>query len=448
MSSARWHRQPRRVTAVIIGGGQAGLATSHCLSGHGIDHVVLERGEVANSWRRERWDSLRLLTPNWQSRLPGFHYHGDEPDGFMSMPEVIDFISTYARLTAAPVHTHTRVTGVAQTAAGYRVRTARDTWQCRALVIASGAFNIPVVPAMAAALGHRIRSLTPQQYRNPQQLAEGGVLVVGAAATGLQIADEIQRSGRPVILSAGEHVRMPRTYRGRDIMYWLHATGMLDECHDQVDDLQRVRRLPSPQLIGTPENASLDLNSLTSRGVELVGRVAGLSGDRLQFSGSLANIAKLADLKQERLLRTLDAWIEANGMAAEAGPVRRPAPTRLDSAARLELDLRSGEVRTIIWATGFRPDYSWLEVPVLDLKGRIRHDGGVADAPGLYVMGLPFMRRRKSSFLFGVEDDARAIAGHLAAHVGACLAAHRRRYRARPDRPRSPAIITTSAILV
>ena len=415
MKPTRLFGQARKVTTVVIGGGQSGLAASYCLAEQGIDHVVLERAEVANAWRKERWDSLRLLTPNWQSRLPGYHYHGDDPDGFMTMNELVEFISAYARHSNAPVQGHTPVTGVAQTDEGYRVMTDHGLWQCRTLVIASGAFNRAVVPGMAAALPDSIYSLTPHQYRNPGQLPDGGVLVVGAAASGLQIADEIQRSGRQVILSAGEHVRMPRRYRGRDILFWMDKIGMLDERYDQVDDIRRARRLPSAQLVGSPERHSLDLNTLIDRGVEVVGRAAALNGSTLQFSGSLANIAKLADLKQGRLLQAIDDWIGVNGCADEAGAPDRPGPTRVASSPRLQLDLARGEIRTIIWATGFRPDYPWLRVPVLDRQGRIVHDGGVTEAPGLYVMGLPFMRRRKSSFIYGVADDARDIVAHLGA---------------------------------
>lgn len=413
----------RPVSAVIIGAGQAGLAMSHCLSRRGIDHVVLERGEVANSWRRERWDSLRLLTPNWQSRLPGWHYAGDDPDGYMSMPEVVDFVAGYARTLDAPVHTHTCVTRVSPTGGGYRVSTKRGVWHCRALVLATGAFNRPALPPVAEALAQagagRIRSVTSQAYRNPAQLGQGGVLVVGAAATGLQIADELQRSGRRVILAAGEHVRLPRIYRSRDILHWMHVTGMLDERHDQVDDLRRARRLPSAQLIGTPQRETLDFNALAGRGVQIVGRLAGLDGKRVQFSGSLANVAKLADLKQARLLQRIDDFVEAQGLTAEVGAADRPAPTRLPASPRLDLDLRSGEIDTVLWATGYRPDYSWLDVPVLDGRGHLQHDAGVVtNAPGLYVMGLPFLRRRKSSFLFGTGDDARDLSEHLAVHLG------------------------------
>ena len=407
----------RRTTTVVIGGGHSGLAASACLSARGIDHVVLERGQVANAWRRERWDSLRLLTPNWQSRLPGYRYAGPDPDGYMTAREVADFVDDYARACAAPVHSRTCVLSVGKTDSGYRVTTDRGDWHCRTLVRAGGGFNTPSVPVLDEALPNQLQRLTPHQYRNPAQLAPGGVLVVGAAATGLQIADEIQRSGRQVILAAGEHVRMPRTYRGRDIQYWMDAVGLLDECHEQVDDLRRARRLPSAQLVGTPEKRNLDLNSLRAGGAQLVGRVAGLSGSKLQFSGSLNNVTRLADLKLNRLLHTIDDWIARSGVPA-AEP-DRPRPTRLCPQPRLGLDVASGEIGSVIWCTGFRPDYHWLDLPVLDRKGMIRHEGGICPLPGLYVLGLPFMRRRKSSFMFGAEDDARDICDHLVRYLDA-----------------------------
>jgi putative flavoprotein involved in K+ transport len=200
----------RSITTVVIVAGHAGLAMSRCLAERGIDHVVLERGEIANSWRTERWDSLRLLTPNWQSRLPGFAYQGEDPDGFRTMPEVIALIDGYARTIAAPVETHTRVTAVRRTDAGYLVRTDRGDWHARTVVLATGACNIPLVPQLAAAVPPSIRTLTPMDYRNPEQLEPGGVLVVGASATGVQLAEEIHRSGRPVTLAVGEHIRAPR----------------------------------------------------------------------------------------------------------------------------------------------------------------------------------------------------------------------------------------------
>jgi putative flavoprotein involved in K+ transport len=403
---------------VIIGGGQAGLAMSRCLSDRSIDHVVLERGEVANSWRTERWDSLRLLTPNWQCRLPGHAYEGDDPDGFMTVSDVVDVIATYAKAVAAPVHTGTTVTSVGRTDNGYRVATDQGEWRCRTVVLASGAFNVPHVPAFASALPSSVATLSPMTYRNPDELDDGGVMVVGASASGVQIAHEIHASGRPVTLAVGEHVRGPRVYRGRDIHWWMEAAGVLDERYDEVDDIVRARRVPSMQLVGSPDRITLDLNALTGMGVQLVGKFAAVSGTRAQFSGSLRNKCDLADLKLGRLLDTIDEWALASGLDDAVPPPHRFAPTNVPEPPRLDLDLARGEIRTILWATGFRPDYSWLDVDVLDAKSMVRHDGGVVvDAPGMYLIGMPFLRRRKSSFIDGACDDAQDLASHLAAFL-------------------------------
>ncbi|MFF4624607.1 NAD(P)-binding domain-containing protein [Nonomuraea jabiensis] len=397
-----------------MGAGHAGLAASHFLSERSLDHLVIERGEVANSWRRERWDSFRLLTPNWQSRLPGLGYEGPEPDGYMTTKEVTQFIERFAALSRAPVRTGTNVTSVRRTDDGYHVTTTRGEIQCRAVVIASGACNRPAVPSFSDAVPPSVEQLTPFDYRDPDRLPDGGVLVVGASATGVQLAAELRASGRPVTLAVGEHVRLPRTYRARDVLWWMDASGVWDQ---RYDDLTRARRLPSPQLVGTPERTTLDLNALTSMGVELVGRCAAVRDGRALFSGGLRNVFSLADLKMERLLDTFDEWARTHGRDAEVGPPERFAPTRPPESARLQLDLRSGEIRTIVWATGFRPDYTWLDVPVVDEKGRLRHDGGVVDSPGLYALGLPVLRRRRSTFIHGIEADAREVIGHLARYL-------------------------------
>lgn len=406
------------MATVVIGAGHAGLAMSRCLAERGIDHVVLERGEVAHTWRTERWDSLRLLTPNWQSRLPGFRYTGEDPDGYRTMPEVIDFIAGYAKAISAPVLTHTTVTAVRSTEAGYLVRTDRGDWQCRAVVLASGACNIARVPTFADRVPRSIVTLTAQQYRNPRQVADGGVLVVGASASGTQIAHEIHRSGRPVILSVGEHIRAPRVYRGKDLQWWMDAAGVLDERYDQVDDIARARRVPSLQLAGTPDRSTLDLNALTDIGVKLAGRVAGITDDgKAQFAGSLRNMCALSDLKMGRLLDLIDTWAHDSGLDDTVAPPHRLPPTRVEDAPPLGMNLASGEIKTIVWAAGYRPDYSWLEVPVLDRKGMIRHDGGIVASPGLYLMGTQFLRRRKSALIDGAAADARELSAHLAAHL-------------------------------
>ncbi|QJQ98865.1 NAD(P)-binding domain-containing protein [Halomonas sp. PGE1] len=430
-------RPARAVTVLVIGAGHAGLAMGHHLARRGIDHVILERGEVAHAWRHERWDSLRLLTPNWQCRLPGQPYTGPDPEGFMGMPELIALLEGYARQLGSPIHTGTRVTAVRALDDGYRVETDRGAWRCRAVVIATGATQLPVVPTLAAALPPWIESLTPLAYRHPAQLPPGGVLVVGAAATGVQLADELQRSGRPVTLAVGEHLRLPRRYRGRDIQWWLERAGLLDQRFDEVEEIARARRAPSPQLVGGPSPRDLDLNALSERGVRLVGRLAGLSGTRLQFAGSLAMHCAAADLKLTRLLDNLDAWALAHGCHEALPAPERPAPTRLPTRPCLGLDLAAGEIRTVVWATGFRPDLSWLRLPVLDARGRLRHHGGVIEgAPGLYAMGLPFMRRRKSGAIHGADDDARELSDHLVAWLAGQTS---RRPGRCPDRANAPA---------
>jgi putative flavoprotein involved in K+ transport len=404
----------RHVTAVVVGAGHSGLAMSRCLAERSVDHVVLERGEVAQAW----WDrraSLRLLTPNWMTRLPGFAYSGDDPDGYLAAPEVARLIADYAAGSAAPVLTGTRVTSVRAGADGYVVRTDRGDWRASAVVVATGGAAVAAVPArLAAAVPAGIFTTTSADYRGPTALPAGGVLVVGASASGIQIAAELARSGRPVTLATGEHVRLPRTYRGRDVLWWMDAAGVLDDRADEQPDLLRARGLPSMQLIGVP-GRTLDLNALDRLGVRVAGRFAGVRDGRAQFSGSLPGVCALADLKLGRLLDRIDAWADRSGFDA-GPPYRRPAPTVLPNPA-LSAPFGRGGIESIVWATGYRPDLSWLDVDVLDRKGRVVHDGGTTTAPGLYLMGLPFLRRRRSTLIDGAAADARDLAAHLVAHL-------------------------------
>src|SRR5579863_3326165 len=392
---------------------------SRRLTERSIDHIVLERGEVAHSWRTQRWPSLRLLTPNWQTRLPGHSYAGDDPDGFMPAAGVAATLGDYARLVGAPVRTGTGVHALRAVPQGFQIRAGDDLICARTVVLATGACARPAIPGIADALPASVTTLTPLGYRDPGQLPAGGVLVVGASATGVQLAAEIHRSGRPVTLAVGEHVRLPRTYRDRDIFWWLEKTGLLAERYDQIDDLTRARHLPSPQLTGAPEAVMTDLNSLTALGIRIVGRLGRITDGVAQFSGSLANTCALADLKMNRFLKRADEWAAASGLDGELPPPHRFAPTCVDPRAPLELDLSSGEITTVLWATGFRPDYSWLDIPVRDRTGRIRHDGGVVTgAPGLYVLGLPVLRTRASTYIHGAGADSEALAGHLHAFLG------------------------------
>lgn len=409
-------------TTVVVGAGHCGLAMSRRLAEKSIDHVVLERGEVAHSWRTQRWDSLRLLTPNWMTRLPGYAYRGDDPDGYLTASETAQLIADYAKDSAAPVRANTTVLSVRPVQHGYVVQTDQDAWHARTVVSASGAAGVPSVPALQCGVPTGITSLAPTDYRNPSELPDGGVLVVGASASGIQIAEELQRSGRPVTLAVGEHVRLPRTYRGKDILWWMDASGVLGERYDEIDDLVRARSLPSMQLIGSPAGRTVDLNSLSRLGVRLVGRLAGIRDGVAQFSGSLAHVSALADLKLGRLLDTFDRWAAETGVDG-VEPPQRYGPTDVPLPVRLSLDLRSGEIRTIIWATGFRPDLSWLDAPIFDRKGRARHDGGVTASPGLYLIGMPFLRRRKSTLIDGAAEDAAELSDHLAHYLAAASGA-------------------------
>lgn len=403
----------RSTTAVIIGGGHCGLAMSRCLAELSIDHVILEKREVASSWRYDRWDSLKLLTPNWQCQLPGYGYKGDSPDSFMTMQEVVRFIEGYATFIDAPVYENTEVIGLKASDDRYRIRTNQGDWTADCVVLASGAFSEPKLPELTKALPSGIQVIHAGNYRNPDQLDPGKVLVVGSSATGLQLADEVCRSGRPVVMAVGEHVRMIRNYRGRDIQWWMHQLGILDEDYLSVDDIVRARRVPSPQLVGAP--GTIDLNSLRATGVELVGRWAGFNRGQFQFSGGLSNHCKLADLKLNRLLEGIDDWIVDFGGEEFSEPTPRPETSTPSRPSRLFID--SKEIKTVLLATGFRPDYSWLQLPVLDRKGHLIHDGGVVALPGIYAMGLTFMRRRKSSFIHGAEDDARDLSAHMAGYL-------------------------------
>jgi putative flavoprotein involved in K+ transport len=405
----------QRVDTIVVGAGQAGLAMSRCLQDRGIEHVVLERGRVAERWRSERWDSLRLLTPNWQSRLPGYRYEGAEPDAYMTMPEVVDYLAGYARSFGAPVEEGTSVTSLEPQGDGYRVATDRGDFAARNVVIATGHCDVPFVPALAAELPPDIEQTVPPRYRRPGELRPGGVLVVGASASGVQLADEIHASGRPVTLAVGRHLRLPRRYRGRDILWWLDAMGVLDETGAEVYDLELSRRQPSLQLVGRPDHATLDLPRLERRGVRLVGRAIGASGATVAFADDLVAHTAAADVKLAQLLRRIDAFAAGAGLEAQVGPAEPFQPFVWPKPAPAAIDLRAEGIRTVVWATGFRRHYPWLKVPVLDARGELRHRGGVTPAPGLYALGLSFLRRRKSTFIDGVGDDARELADHIAA---------------------------------
>jgi putative flavoprotein involved in K+ transport len=390
---------------------------SHHLTGAGVDHVLLERGEVAHSWRTERWDSLRLLTPNWMTALPGASYDGDDPDGYMTAAQTVAALEAYRLSFDPPLHTRTEVEAACRSSDGFEVRTTGGTWRCDAVVAAAGGSSEPRVPALVADLPQEVQQLTSLSYRRPSQVDDRGrVLVVGASASGVQIADELQRAGRDITIAVGEHIRLPRSYRGCDVYRWLDRIGQLDERWDEVEDLERARRHASVQVVGSDDARDIDLRSLQALGVQLVGRLMAIRGTTALCSGGLRSLVANADLKEARLLRRIDEWVDEHHMTDLVDPAVKPRPTVLTELPT-QLDLtRFG---TVIWATGFRPTYRWLDPRALDRRGRVVHDGGVARMQGLYLLGLPFLRRRRSNLLAGLGLDASELGQHLVEYLGA-----------------------------
>jgi putative flavoprotein involved in K+ transport len=405
------------VDTVVIGAGQAGLAVSHLLGRAGRDHVVVDRGRVAESWRSQRWDSLRLLTPRWMSRLPGWRYTGPGQGGYMATDELITYLEGYAASSGAPLELGREVLDVSARGDGYRVVADGRSWQTRHVVVATGPTGRPHIPAAARGLDSGVHLITPPQYRNPDQLPAGGVLVVGAAASGAQIADELVRAGRRVVLAAGRHIRMPRRYRGMEIYWWLEQMGHLSRTIDTASDPDATRRQPSPTLTGRepddPRGANLDLHTLDAAGVELTGRLRSIDGMQVTIVDDLADTIGAAERRQARLLDGIDGYVERHHLTREVDPPDRPAPVP-NRGSRTHFDLRAEGIATVVLATGFRAHYPWLRVPVLNPDGTIRQVRGATSAPGLYVVGgQRFQHRRDSATLDGARHEARDVVAHL-----------------------------------
>jgi putative flavoprotein involved in K+ transport len=406
------------IDTVVIGAGHAGLAVSRLLTSAGREHVVLDRGRVGERWRTARWDSLHLLSPNWLNRLPGWTVAGD-PEGFLSSGEFVDELERYAASFDAPVVSGTTVTSLTTApGGGYDVRTDHATWRARSVVVATGPHGQPVVPA---AVGNaRVRVLTSDRYRSPRNLDRGGVLVVGASASGVQIADELARSGRDVVLAVGRHTRMPRRYRGMDIFWWLESTGRLARTIDQVDDPVAARSEPSLQLVGRSRSdevaSEVDLAALQRLGVRLTGRLERLDGRTARFGDQLAALTADADRRMHDLLDSIDRYVDRTGLTREVlAPVRPKGILTAGTPSRL--DLQAERIRTVVLATGYRPDTSWIDLPITQADGTIRQTRGVTDAPGIYVVGQRFQHRRDSGFIGGARHDAAAVVHHLTSGV-------------------------------
>ena len=402
------------IDTLVIGAGPAGLAVSHLLNDAAVDHVVLERGRVADRWRTERWDSLQLLSPNWATRLPGWRYDGDDPSGYMTAAETVSYFERYAVSFDAPVREEVTVEHLRPGPGGFLVGTTDGTWQARNVVMATGWCDLPFIPPAARELSPVVAQVTPTSYRNPEQLPAGGVLVVGASASGVQIADELIRAGRDVVLAVGRHSRLLRRYRGMDIWWWLDRIGRFDKTIDEVPDPEQARSEGSIQLIGRPDHRDVDVGTLQTLGVRLAGRLRRVAGSQVEFAPDLAATTSASDSRLNHTLADIDRHIVAAGLEAEVTAPERPTPLR-DTTGVDQLDLTGAGISTVVWATGFRRSYPWLDVPVLDGAGEIRHRRGVTPVPGLYVLGQRFQHRRDSNFIDGVRHDAAYVAHHLAA---------------------------------
>ena len=413
------------VDTVVVGAGHAGLAVSRLLSQARREHVVLDRGRVAERWRTERWDSLHLLTPNWMTRLPGWYYTGLDPEGFLSAGRFVRHLERYAASFEAPVLEGQPVRSLtAAPGGGYLLHGDSGTWRARHLVIATGPHGAPRVPD--AVRSSDVEVLHTSQYRNPGRLAAGGVLVVGASASGVQVAHELAKAGRDVTLAVGRHTRLPRSYRGMDMFWWLEATGRLARTIDTVPDSVAARRETSLQLVGGNHGqlrqAGLDLQTLQDDGVRVTGRLRELRGRHVELAGDLGNHVASAQAAMHRMLDAADAHADTTGLTAELLPATRPTPVRVPSSPT-SLDLGRERIGTVVLATGFRAANDWVQLPVLDPDGWFVQHRGVTRAPGVYVVGQRFQHRRDSGLIDGARHDAQLVVAHLLAHSGARSAA-------------------------
>src|SRR5690242_9765116 len=403
-----------RHETVIVGGGHAGLAMSHQLSRRGRAHVVLERGRVAERWRSERWDSLHFQFPNWSLALPGQPYDGPQPDAFSSREEVVAFIERYCAVTAAPVRTGVRVDAIrsAPGTDGFRLETSHGLLAASNVVVATGPYQEPVIPPPAGALPPRVTQVHSSAYRNPSRLPPGAVLVVGSGASGCQIVEDLLAAGRTVYLSVGRHRRFPRRYRGRDMFWWMERMGALDQT---LAERPEARGRPNPLVTGVGGGHDIDLRDYAARGVTLLGRVEAVDGARLRLADDLNAQIAHGDEGVAAFTRSVDAYVARAGLAAPEEALPAPPPSSVVAIRSLDLD--ASGITSVIWATGFRRDFSWIGLPVLDAAGEAVHRRGVTDCPGLYFLGLPWLHTLKSSVLCGVGRDALHLAEQIAARV-------------------------------
>jgi putative flavoprotein involved in K+ transport len=404
-------RTVRKTETLVVGAGQAGLSLSRHLARAGHRHAVLDRGMVGERWRSERWDSLNLLTPNWLNRLDGGAPHSD-PSGYLGRAAFVDYLRGYADVVGAPVHEHVTVRAVERSGTAFRIETDDGSWQARNVVVATGDSADARIPPASASAPRDLLQIHTNRYRNPAALPPGGILVVGAGPSGQQIAAELRRANRPVVLAVGRHARMMRRYRGHDIFHWLRELGDLDRTIDEVPNPAASKRTPSLALTGANGGEQLDLAVLHRFGVTIAGRLERFDGPRAVFSRDLQVTVGDAERRMHRVLDRIDDHIEQAYAGRWPHERDRVADVALHPGPS-SLDLAATGISTVIWATGYRRAYPWLHVPVLDRDGEVAHRRGVTPVDGLYVLGLKFQHRRSSHFIGGVGADAAFVARNV-----------------------------------
>jgi len=402
------------IDTVVVGGGQAGLAISYYLKQEGREHLVLERASaVASAWRDHRWDSFTLVTPNFQVRMPGAEYSGNEPYGFMSLVQVVKYFDDYVKRFNLPVHCGIGVTSVEKTREGYLGRTSSGNYQAGNVVIATGLYQAPKIPQFSAGIPSHVLQMHSMQYKNPASLPAGAVLVVGTGQSGAQIARELYKSGRKVFLSIGSTGRVPRRYRGKDINDWFTRLGAFDM---KVGELKSPRDKfdAHPQTSGRNGGETLNLHQFARDGVVLLGHARDAQDAKLLLRSDLHEMLATVDQFEATGLKKVDEYIERAGLVAPPGQVPQLRDGYLQ-AVITELDLNVEGISTVIWATGYTFDYSLVKLPMTDADGYPIQQRGVTDYPGLYFLGMPWLHSRRSGILFGVGDDAAYVANHIAA---------------------------------
>jgi putative flavoprotein involved in K+ transport len=404
-----------KVETIIVGGGQAGLCTSYHLKQLGREHIVLDAAErPAHAWRNDRWDSFTFVTPNWSILLPGAHYDGNDPDGFLPKAEIITYFEKYLEKFKLPVRFNTTVLEVMalEDGKGYRVKTNEKTYRAKNVVMATGSFQRPKIPAYSANLPFGILQLHSGHYRNPDQLPEGAVLVVGSGQSGLQIAEELHQSGRTVHLSTGTAPRVPRRYRDRDIVTWFVDTGFFDQTVDKLPS-PKAKFAGNPQVTGKNGGHALNLHQFAHDGVGLFGHIAGAQDGKIIFAPDLKdNLAKV-DKAEKDIIEMIDRYVDANGIDVPQ-EVLPELQDGYSAEALRELDLKSAHVNTVIWAIGYSFDYSLVKLPVTDGDGFPLQRDGITSYPGLYFVGMHWLRKRKSTILLGVDEDVEQIIADIA----------------------------------